>query len=331
MSQPTALSPTSPQLVFSIDPNWRDGMVHQWNFNIQQSLGSGTTLQLAYVGNRGLRLPRATLPNQPDPGPGPVDARRPYRGFGQINGLDAWGDSHYHGLQIQAEKRYSNGLQFLVGYTYGKCISNSDSSFVGESTSIQNGRDFHQQEGLCTQDIRQRLTASWVNDLPFGRGKRFGSAMPRAIETMFGGWQVNGIYTARSGAPFTVTQPGDAPNVGDGSARPDQVGNPNQVSNRSIDAWFNTAAFAPAGAFRWGTAGRNTVVGPGINNWDFSVFKNFAFDEQRRLQFRAEFFNLLNRPEFASPGASIGTAQFGRISGTTRDPRDIQLSLKFLW
>jgi hypothetical protein len=283
------------------------------------------------VGNRGLRLPRATLPNQPDPGPGPVETRRPFPNFGQINGLDSWGDANYNGLQVQLEKRYSRGLQFMAGYTYGKCISNSDSTFVGESTSIQNGRDFDQQRGLCTQDIRQRLTVSWVYDLPFGRGKAYMSHAPRAVDLAFGGWQVNGIYTARTGSPFTVTQPGDAPNVGDGSARPDQVGNPNDVSNRSIDHFFNTAAFATASQYRWGTAGRNTVIGPGINNWDFSIFKNFAFDEQRKLQFRSEFFNLFNHPEFGLPGASINTAQFGRISGTTRDPRDIQLSLKFLW
>ena len=248
-----------------------------------------------------------------------------------VNGLDSWGDSHYEALQIQAEKRYSRGLQFVVGYTYGKCISNSDATFVGESTSIQNGRDFHQQAGLCTQDFRQRLTVSWVYDLPIGRGKALLGAAPRGVDLALGGWQVNGIYTARSGSPFTVTQPGDAPNVGDGSARPNLVGDANSVANRSIDQFFNTAAFVAAPAYTWGTAGRNIVSGPGINNWDFSLFKNFRFDEQRRLQFRAEFFNLLNHPEFGFPGASLGTAQFGRISGTTRDPRDIQLSLKFLW
>ena len=117
-------------------------MVHQWNFNVQQSLGFGTVLQVAYVGNRGLRLPWSTLSNQPSPGPGPIQPRRPYPNFGLIYGLGSGGDSYYHGLQIQAEKRYSNGLLFMAGYTYSKCISTSDSTFVGEGTSIQNGRDF---------------------------------------------------------------------------------------------------------------------------------------------------------------------------------------------
>jgi hypothetical protein len=155
--------------------------------------------------------------------------------------------------------------------------------------------------------------------------------MPRAGDLILGGWQVNGIYTARTGSPFTVTQSGDAPNVGDGSGRPDLIGKANDTTNRSIDRFFNTDAFGVADRFRWGTAGRNVVIGPGINNWDFSLFKNFQIDESRKAQFRAEFFNGFNRAEFAAPGATIGTAQFGRISGTTRDPRDIQLSLKFLW
>lgn len=331
LARPSALAPTSPQLVFSIDPNWRDGMIHQWNFNIQQSLGFGTVLQVAYVGNRGLRLPRATLPNQPAPGREPIQSRRPFPNFGQINGLDSGGDANYHALQIQAEKRYSNGMQFIAGYTYGKCISNSDSTFVGESTSIQNGRDFHQQRGLCTQDFRQRFTLSWVYDLPLGRTKKFLHDAPRALDLLLGNWQINGIFTLRTGSPFTVTQPGDAPNVGDGSPRPDRIGNPNLSSGRSIDRFFDTSAFTSAAPFRWGTAGRNIVTGPGINNWDFSLFKNLPIGEGRRFQFRAEFFNLFNHPEFGLPGAAIGTAQFGRISGTTRDPRDVQLSLKFLW
>jgi len=331
LSRPSALAPSIPLLVFAVDTNWHDGRIHQWNLNIQQSLGYGVVLQVSYVGNHGLHLPWATLPNQPSPGIGPVDARRPYSGFGQINGLGSFGDSHYHGLQVQAEKRYSNGLQFIVGYTFGKCTSTSDSTFVGESTSIQNGRDFSQQRGLCTQHFSQRLTTSFLYDLPFGKGKQLLGNMPRAGDLILGGWQVNGIYTARTGSPFTVTQSGDAPNVGDGSGRPDLIGKPSDTTNRSIDRFFNTDAFRAADRFRWGTAGRNVVIGPGINNWDLSLFKNFQIDESRKVQFRSEFFNGFNRAEFAAPGSTIGTAQFGRISGTTRDPRDIQLSLKLLW
>src|SRR5581483_9353038 len=231
LSRPLALAPPIPLLVFSVDPNWREGMIHQWNFNVQQQLGFGTVLQVTYVGNRGLRLPWSTLPNQPSPGPGPVDARRPYTNFGQISGLGSGGDSYYQGLQVQLEKRYSSGLQYIVGYTFGRCISTSDSTFVGESTSIQNGRDFSQQRGLCTQHVSQRLTASFVFDLPFGRGKKYLTNLSRPVDLIFGNWPVNGIYTARTGAPLTVVLAGDAPNVGDGSVRPDRIADPNNTPN----------------------------------------------------------------------------------------------------
>ncbi|HWB97180.1 MAG TPA: hypothetical protein VG672_10770, partial [Bryobacteraceae bacterium] len=332
LANPTAIvPPASALLAYTADPNWRDGFVQQWNFNIQQALGHNTVLQVAYVGNHAIRLPWEIFPNQPDPAPGPVQQRRPYSNFGTLYTLATGGNSNYHGLQISLEKRYSSGIQFILGYTYAKCISDSDSTFVGEGTSIQNGRDGSQQRGLCTQDFRQRLTASFLYDLPFGKGKAFLSQMPRVGDLLLGGWQVNGIYTARTGSPYTVSQSGDYPNVGDGTARPDLVGDPTDVTNKSIDNWFNTSAFRMADRYRWGTEGRNVLIGPGINNWDLSLFKNFNFDDKRRLQFRGEFFNAFNRTEFALPGAVIGTAQFGKISGTSRDPRDIQLSLKFLW
>ncbi|HYM09262.1 MAG TPA: hypothetical protein VEU62_00945, partial [Bryobacterales bacterium] len=331
LNQPVALGTAVPLLVFSIDPNWRDGLVQQWNFNIQHDLGYNTVLQVGYVGNHGYHMAREIFPNQPDPGPGPILPRRPYPNFGTINGLDSGGSTIYHGLQIQAEKRYSNGMQFIAGYTFSKCISDSDSTFVGEGTSVQNGRDFRQQRGLCTQNIANRLTVSWVYDIPFGRGRLYGKTISRPADLIAGGWQINGIFTARDGSPFTVTQPGDFPNQSDGSARPNEVGKPNQVSNWSIYNAFNTTAFAPAARYVWGNAGRNTVIGPGLNNWDFSLFKNFNIDEVRKLQFRAEFFNLMNHADFGFPGSSIGTAQFGQISGTAQDPRDVQLSLKFLW
>jgi hypothetical protein len=127
--------------------------------------------------------------------------------------------------------------------------------------------------------------------------------LPRVLDFALGGWQLNGIYTARSGSPFTVGQAGDAPNVGDGSARPDQIGNPNQVENRSIDNWFNTAAFAPATAFRWGTAGRNTVIGPGINNWDFSISRVSRSTRSARFQFRSEF-SISESSRVRLPGAN---------------------------
>ncbi|HWQ54741.1 MAG TPA: carboxypeptidase regulatory-like domain-containing protein [Bryobacteraceae bacterium] len=333
LAAPTALAPPQPLLVFSVDPNWREGQVHQWNFNIQQELGFSTVAQIGYVGNRAMRLPRVTIPNQPLPGAGPVNVRRPYQNFGTVWNFDSGGDSNYHGLQIQVEKRFSHGLQFINAYTWSKCIDNTAGTFVGEpgGTAIQDNYNFAGQRGLCSQDTRHRYSLSWVYDLPFGRGRAIGTDLPRVADAILGGWQINGILTLRTGDPFSVTVQGDPANVGDGTTRADLIGKANEVSDRSVDRWFNTAAFARPANFRFGTSGRNIVIGPGINNWDLSLFKMFRIDEARQFQFRGEAFNAFNRPQFGFPGATLGTAQFGRISSTVRDPRDIQLSLKFLF
>ena len=332
LSQPTALGGSLSSLVYAIDPNWKDTSVQQWNFNIQQDLGYNTVLQVAYLGNHDTHLARESFPNQPLPGPGAVQPRRPYQNFGTIYWFDSGGDANYNSLQVQLEKRYSNGLQFISAYTYSKCIDNTPGTAVGEAgVRIQNNYAFNLNRGLCSQDVRQRYSLSFVYDLPFGRGRKFGASMSRAADLIAGGWQVTGIATFRSGQPFTVTLPTDVSNTADTSTWPNLLSNPNSVSGRSIYQWFNRAAFASPQAYTFGNEGRNVVIGPGVNNWDLSLFKVFHFDEKRQLQYRAEFFNAFNHAQFALPGATYGTAQFGQISATSHDPRDVQMSLKFLW
>ena len=171
--------------------------------------------------------------------------------------------------------------------------------------AYQDDQNFRANRGLCTSDSRHRLSLSWVYDLPFGRGRRFLHSATRLTDAFLGGWQLNGILTLRTGQPFTVTVPGDPSNTSDGPTFADLVGNPNDVSDRSVDRFFNVDAFARPDNFRWGTSGRNVVTGPGVNNWDVSFFKNFNMDEVRKIQFRAEFFNFFNHPQFTLPGASF--------------------------
>lgn len=185
---------------------------------------------------------------------------------------------------------------------------------------IQDNSNFAANRGLCSQDTRQRYSGSFVYYLPFGHGRPFGRNLSRAADLVAGGWQVTGIVTFRTGQPFTVTMPGDPSNTADTSTWPNLVGNPNSVSNRSIDGFFNTSAFAAPAPYTFGNEGRNTVIGPGVNNWDLSVFKVFRVDEARQLQFRSEFFNAFNHPQFSflerpSERRSSGTL---RVSLTTR-------------
>ncbi|HYM06854.1 MAG TPA: hypothetical protein VEU11_09860 [Terriglobales bacterium] len=180
---------------------------------------------------------------------------------------------------------------------------------------------------------------SYVYELPVGKGKQFLNK-GGVGNIVLGGWQVNGITTFQAGSPFTVTQVLNGANVDSGQFRPDLIGNPNDLSHsrhrgQQVAQFFDTSAFRvnqppdPVnGPFRFGTEGRHVVIGPGINDFDFAAYKVFPFKETRQLQFRAEFFNIFNHPIFANPGATLGTLQFGRLSATTVDPRDIQFALK---
>ena len=254
-----------------------------------------------------------------------------YQNFGTINGIDSYGDAGYRGLQVQFEKRYANGLQFMSAFTFSKCLDNTNGVAGSEAgVAYQDDQNFRANHGRWPPSTH-RYSLSSVYDLPFGRRKKLLGSARRGIDLFVGGWQLNGIVTLRTGQPFTVTVPGDPSNTSDGPTFADLVGNPDQNAPHTVERFFNVSAFARPDLYRFGTSGRNIVTGPGMNNWDFSVFKNFNVDEVRKVQFRAEFFNLPNHPQFGLPGSSFGTAQFGTLSSMSKDPRDIQLSLKFLF
>ncbi len=144
-----------------------------------------------------------------------------------------------------------------------------------------------------------------------------------------GGWELSGVVTSSTGQPLTAIMSGDNANVGYGSSYPNRVGNPNSGPH-SVTHAFNTSAFVAAPAGTFGNARRNTVIGPGINDVDLAALKNFALTEKVKLQFRGEFFNLFNHPNFYPPGLTLGTATYGVIT-QAQDPRELQLSLKLMF
>ena len=156
-----------------------------------------------------------------------------------------------------------------------------------------------------------------------------GGDWPGYLQQTLGNWQVNGIITLQSGLPISPVLGFDNSNTGNFQDRPDTIGNPND-GPRSPTEWFNTGAFALPAPFSFGNTGRNTIDGPDIKTFDFSLFKNFNFTESKALQFRAEFFNLFNHPNFDPPGVTFGTPSFGVIGGSA-DPREIQFALKFVF
>jgi Carboxypeptidase regulatory-like domain len=331
LANPWALAGTALPTITTMPQDFKNGRVQQWNFNIQQRITSSMLLDVAYVGNHDSHLALLTVINNRPPGPGPTTTNKPFPAYAGISFIRSVGDTNYNGLQVKLEKRYSNGVQFISSYTYSKCIDNGPGTNVGEGgTFAQDAvNNLRGARGPCAQDARQRYSLSGIYALPFGKGKQFLSGISRAGDTLLGGWQFNGILTLRSGQPFTVVMSSDIANVG-GTTWANAVGDPNH-GPQTISKWFNTSAFVAPAQYTFGNEGRDTVVGPPVNNLDFSLFKVFTVTEHKSFQFRGELFNALNHSQFALPAATLGVPTFGQISSTLHPARQIQLSLKFLF
>ena len=243
--------------------------------------------------------------------------------------------SNYNSMQVRLEKRSSKGLTWLFSYTFSKAISDATGFNGGgpydTGNRIQDMFNKKADKGLASQDHRHRTSLATIYELPFGPGKTFLGGGPRVLSKIAGGWVVNAIYTYQTGLPMTVKFNGDVFGSGTDNARPDLVCNPNLgVSERTVDRFFATNCFQMQSPIRFGTAGRSTVTGPVIHNVDVGVLKNTAITERVTTQFRAEFFNVPNHPQWNPPNRFIDQASFGVVSGA-RDPRIIQFGLKLLF
>jgi len=339
------------------EPDPHRNYVMQWNFNIQRQLVDDLTMMLGYVGSHGVHQPfrvedldivMPTLTPQGYLWPLPVGSgKRLNPNAGLINGLFWASSSFYDALEVQIKKRVSKGFQVEGSYTWGRTIDTSSGSLVGDdyTNSIASPLWFNPQlnRGLADFHLAQDLELSYTWQIP--APKKVSGISAWALE----GWQVGGIYAASTGSPFTPDIGGDAlglnstdtsldlPNliVGPGCRSPVNSGNPNH--------YIKTQCFAvPNPITLRGNLGRNTVIGPGLSSFDFSLFKNNhikRISDAFNVQFRAEFFNIFNRANFSPPldnkdifdssGNPIGSA--GLITGTETPSRQIQFALKVIW
>jgi hypothetical protein len=324
---PTVPATPFPSGGYASDSRYRSAQVFEWNFDVQQQITNSLALSVAYVGSHGSHTPIRVVYNTAiTPGPGAIAGRVPIPQMQQFNLDQAIGRDNYQSLQIRATQRFSHGLSFLVAYTQSKSIDIACSGF-GENCDIQNEYNLNANRSVSAYDIPRVFSASVLYELPFGKGQRF--ATGGIANQLFGGWQLGFIGSARSGLPFSVQAGFDNLNVGGGSSRVNIVGNA-YAANQTLQAWLNKAAFAFPAQYVFGTEGRNALRGPGAANLDFSVLRTFRLHERLSLQFRAEFFNGLNHPNFSNPNATLNNSQFGVISGAS-SPRDIQFSLKLVF
>lgn len=323
----------------------------QWSLSVQHQFSHGFFLDAGYHGSKGTHLLGIVDINQAYPGAalaaglhtataatptvfttadGPrINAVRPYLGFNAINTIEAAFDSNYHSLQVSARKRFKKAGFVNVAYTYSKNLTDNASD---RSNAPQNSYNWHEGEyGPATLDRTHVFTANYVYYVPFFHLNN------RPLNYVFRGWELTGITTVYTGSPFTVTTSGVDP-AGLGllgssaaSSRPDAICNPNENAPHTTAQWFNTACFAPVpqGAVRPGNAGRGIVRGPGFQNWDVTLSKNFRIAERYNFQLRGETFNTFNHTNPSGFGSvNITSTLFGQITGY-RAPRRMQIAAKF--
>jgi hypothetical protein len=313
-------------------PFYATPTVYEWSASIQSQLAQNWALEVGYVGNRGDHMDYIHLwGNQAVPGIGPLQPRRPWPDF-NIMLYDSFnGVSNYDALTTKVTKRFSHGFQALISYTWGHVLdwNGGDSDSV---SLVQNDNNARADYGTADISIKQRLVLTPIWQLPFGKGQRFLNDGGLA-NTVAGGWEVSSIITFQTGFPFTVLANEDFSNSGSLSPRPDRTCN--GAGAQTVADWFDVNCFTTDalsqalanGTPRFGNSGKNILYGPGMQQWDVSLIKRNRITERLNLEFRAEFFNLFNHPNFGTPGATIGTSTAGQIT-SAGTPRDIQFGLK---
>jgi hypothetical protein len=331
---PAVIAVTPTTGIQTIFPDSKNTYNTRWSLSIQRALRENLLLDAAYVGSHSVRDRLSSNQNQPQV-IGNANTR-PYPQIGVITTGSTDGLSSFHSGQLKVEQRELKGLTYIASYTWSKGIDAGGNSTFGNSSGPQdNYNRIAGERGLVAFDHRHRFVVNTIYDLP---GKITAN---NVADKLINGWQVNGIVTIQSGSPITITRQTTLPGFSGGNnLRPDQICDPN-IDVRTPQRWFATECFVNPGD-RFGTAGRATVTAPGQNQWDISLLKNLNMTERVRMQFRAEFFNAFNRPQYFSPnvtftlpagnafGAITPNASFGKIS-QAGDARQIQLGLKFYY
>jgi hypothetical protein len=318
-------------LAVSYDRNWTPSEVQNWNFTVERELKNDVLLRVAYVGSAGRHLAYNTNANAPLPSPDATadneDARRPYQDFQQVTQDVSGGNSIYNGLQVSVEKRYSKGFTVGANYTWSKSIDQVSYQTDLCGINIINPYDLNAYRAVSDYNVPHRFVLNYLWEIP--------SPQQGIAKAILGGWQTSGIWNWQSGFPLNITSGGDysfsLPENSNDQAQ--LLSTPHYTSgsrNARIAQWFTTSSFGAPADNTFGNAGRNILIGPGTFNIDFSLHKEFVIRERFRLQYRAEFFNVLNHPLLNNPDTNITDSTFGQIS-SARDPRITQMALKLIF
>jgi hypothetical protein len=348
-------------------------IVQEWNATLQRDLGGAFLLELGYLANKGNhlidgesnmtynQLPASyfALGNQllganttPNPFFGIItnptsplsqprvaysQLLRPFPHYTSVNAFrKPQGNSIYHAFTAGVTKRYSNGLNLQFSYTAGKLLDDVSQTvtFLGAAGTKQDFYNRRAERSISAQDVSQRMVISFNYELPFGKGRPFLNALPKAAEYVLGGWQINGITTFQTGIPLQISNGGNFTNLGSPGQRPNNNGKSAKktgpIENR-LNSYFDQTVFSQAGNFTFGNTSRTSpdLRGIGRRDFDFSIFKRFYFRERANVEVRAEAFNAFNHPYWNNPGTTVNApGTFGIINTKSGDRRQIQLALR---
>jgi hypothetical protein len=316
-----------PMVGISFAPDWHPARTMGWNLTLERQFARDLLGRVGYVATKGTYLPYNTDLNaavySPGATPATTQQRRPNQAFQTLIRDFSGANSIYNSLQLSLEKRFARGFSVGANYTFGRSIDWVSYMTALINVNVINPRDARAYRAVSDFNTPHRFVLNYVWQLPSPKGNA-------VLKHVLGGWQTSGIWNWQSGFPLTFLSGEDRSRTGVGSDSVDLVATPGYTSGsrgERIAKWFTTEAFVPAAIGTFGAAGRNILSGPGTFNIDLSAAKEFAFTEQWRLQYRAEFFNAINHPLLNNPGTTLGSASFGRIT-TARDPRILQMALK---
>jgi hypothetical protein len=318
----------------------RSGLIQQWNLALQYQVDKASTFEIAYAGNRGRNLFGLYERNQTAFGiDGSVPANRPFPQWQGIQTGASKAKSWYNAMQMKFERNYVNGLYALVSYTYASALDEAGTWDAGASPQFLD--NFRAERGRMVQTPKHLVTSAVTYELPFGRGRQFGSNISKAADLLLGGWRTGAIMSWRTGLPINVglNLNGIDPATGQnyrffnrngGGLRPDRVGEANTGIDPKTDRFrfLNPAAYRVQAINTPGNAARNSAYGPRFFTTSFNLSKGFAITERQNLELRFEAFNLFNTVNFGNPQTGIGNTQFGWIT-SAGEPRVVQLAIRY--
>jgi hypothetical protein len=334
----------------NIQSGYRTPYLTEWSAGVERTITRSMVFETTYFGSKGTKLPLSVPVNVINMATyntangTPTQAGRPFPNFNGVTSQGTLSNSEFHSWQNSLKQSYSNGVSFLLAYTWGKSIDGGGGigSSSNSSGTVQNVYNLRADRGLSDFDVRHRLVFSPVAELPFGKGKMF---LNHGIGSkLAGGFQLSGIFSWQTGRPFTVTD-SSTNNSGsfENNDRPNRIGDPNASADsvtgaktHTVQEWFNVSAFQRAPKLQFGNAGRNIVTGPSYTDLDLTLAKSFTVipgSERIKGQLRAESFNLLNHPNFFNPlstATQFGTTSFGQIT-QANGPRQFQFAARILF